>query len=43
MNGPLFPLVLPEPLEGESLRRNGPPEAPDPKLVMRVAQARPDA
>jgi ectoine hydroxylase-related dioxygenase (phytanoyl-CoA dioxygenase family) len=43
LHGPLFPLVLPEALEGESLRRNGPPEVPDPTLVMRVAQARPDA
>lgn len=37
--GPLFPLVLPEPLEREAERRCGPPEPPEPAFVKRVLSA----
>jgi ectoine hydroxylase-related dioxygenase (phytanoyl-CoA dioxygenase family) len=39
LHGPLFPLVLPEPIDGESPRRTGPAEPPRIELLKRVAEA----
>ena len=33
LGGPLFPQVLPEPIEAEGARRSAGPELPDPALV----------
>ncbi len=39
IRGPLFPQVLPAPIEGESARRDGGPEPPNPEFVKRVMGA----